>query len=298
MCISVFEYIYEMLRLLFITMKGVFILSKIYDKIEDCLRSIRKVTDFVPRVAIVLGSGLGDYADGIRVVAEIDYKDIKGFPVSTVPGHAGKFIFGYVDDVPVVCMKGRVHYYEGYDISDVVLPARLMHLMGAEILFLTNASGGINKSFSAGTLMMITDHISTFVPNPLIGPNLDELGTRFPDMSHVYDAELQDKIRAAAKENGIDLREGVYIQFTGPSFESPAEIRMASVLGADAVGMSTVVEAIAANHCGMRICGVSCVCNLAAGISPTPLTHDEVQQAANEAAPKFKKLLTASVKKF
>lgn len=279
-------------------MKGVFILSKIYDKIEDCLKSIRKVTDFVPRVAIVLGSGLGDYADGIRVVAEIDYKDIKGFPVSTVPGHAGKFIFGYVDDVPVVCMKGRVHYYEGYDISDVVLPARLMHLMGAEILFLTNASGGINKSFSAGTLMMITDHISTFVPNPLIGPNLDELGTRFPDMSHVYDAELQDKIRAAAKENGIDLREGVYIQFTGPSFESPAEIRMVSVLGADAVGMSTVVEAIAANHCGMRICGVSCVCNLAAGISPTPLTHDEVQQAANEAAPKFKKLLTASVKKF
>lgn len=298
MYVSVFEYNCEMSRLLFIIMKGVLILSEIYDKIEDCLKSIRKITDFVPKAAIVLGSGLGDYADSIRVVAEIEYKDIKGFPVSTVPGHAGKFIFGYVEDVPVVCMKGRVHYYEGYDISDVVLPVRLMHLMGAEILFLTNASGGINKSFSAGTLMMITDHISTFVPNPLIGPNLDRLGTRFPDMSHVYDAELQDKIRAAAKENGIDLREGVYIQFTGPSFESPAEIRMASVLGADAVGMSTVVEAIAANHCGMRICGVSCVCNLAAGISPTPLTHDEVQQAANEAAPKFKKLLTASVKKF
>ena len=298
MYVSVFEYNCEMSRLLFITMKGVLILSEIYDKIEDCLKSIRKITDFVPKAAIVLGSGLGDYADSIRVVAEIEYKDIKGFPVSTVPGHAGKFIFGYVEDVPVVCMKGRVHYYEGYDISDVVLPVRLMHLMGAEILFLTNASGGINKSFSAGTLMMITDHISTFVPNPLIGPNLDRLGTRFPDMSHVYDAELQDKIRAAAKANGIDLREGVYIQFTGPSFESPAEIRMASVLGADAVGMSTVVEAIAANHCGMRICGVSCVCNLAAGISPTPLTHDEVQQAANEAAPKFKKLLTASVKKF
>lgn len=279
-------------------MEGVFILSKTYDKIEDCLKSIRKVTDFVPKVAIVLGSGLGDYADGIEVVAEIDYSEIKGFPVSTVPGHAGKFIFGYVDSVPVVCMKGRVHYYEGYDISDVVLPTRLMHLLGAEILFLTNASGGINKSFSAGTLMMITDHISTFVPNPLIGPNLDKLGTRFPDMSHVYDEELQEKIRIAAKENDIDLREGVYIQFTGPSFESPAEIRMASVLGADAVGMSTVVEAIAANHCGMRICGVSCVCNLAAGISPTPLTHDEVQQAANDAAPKFKKLLTASVKKF
>lgn len=273
-------------------------MSQVYVKIEDCLKSIRKVTDFVPKVAIVLGSGLGDYADGIEVVAEINYKDIKGFPVSTVPGHAGKIIFGYVDKVPVVCMKGRVHYYEGYDISDVVLPARLMHLMGAEILFLTNASGGINQSFSAGTLMLITDHISTFVPNPLIGANLDQLGTRFPDMSHVYDEDLQEIIKKAAKDNDIDLREGVYIQFTGPSFESPAEIRMAATLGADAVGMSTVVEAIAANHCGMKICGVSCVCNLAAGISPTPLTHDEVQQAANEAAPKFKKLLTESVKNF
>lgn len=278
--------------------EGVFFMSNVYTKIEDCLKSIRKVTDFVPKVAIVLGSGLGDYADGIKVVAEIDYKDIKGFPVSTVPGHAGKFIFGYVDEVPVVCMKGRVHYYEGYDITDVVLPARLMHMMGAEILFLTNASGGINKTFSAGTLMLITDHISTFVPNPLIGANIDELGTRFPDMSHVYDEDLQEIIKNAAKDNDIDLREGVYIQFTGPSFESPAEIRMAATLGADAVGMSTVVEAIAANHCGMRICGVSCVCNLAAGISPTPLTHDEVQAAANEAAPKFKKLLTAAVKNF
>lgn len=273
-------------------------MSEVYDKLQQCLADVRKVTDFVPKVAIVLGSGLGDYADGIQVECEIDYKDIKGFPVSTVPGHAGKFIFGYVDDVPVVCMKGRVHYYEGYDMSDVVLPARLMYLMGAKILFLTNASGGINKDFSAGTLMMITDHISTFVRNPLIGANIEELGTRFPDMSHVYDEDLQDIIRQAAKENDIDLKEGVYIQFTGPSFESPAEIRMAATLGADAVGMSTVVEAIVANHCGMKICGVSCVCNMAAGISPTPLTHDEVQAAANEAAPKFKKLLTEAVKRF
>lgn len=273
-------------------------MGKIYDKVEDCLKSVRKVTDFVPRIAIVLGSGLGDYADDIEVAAEIDYKDIKGFPVSTVPGHAGKFIFGYVGQVPVVCMKGRVHYYEGYDISDVVLPVRLMKMMGAEILFLTNASGGINKNFKAGSFMMLTDHISTFVPNPLIGPNIEEFGTRFPDMSHVYDEELQAILRETAKENDIPLNEGVYIQFTGPSFESPAEIRMAAALGADAVGMSTVVEAIAANHCGMRICGVSCVCNLAAGISPTPLTHEEVQQAANEAAPKFKKLLTEAVKKF
>lgn len=273
-------------------------MDPIYEKISKCLDSVRKVTDFVPKVAIVLGSGLGDYADDIRQVAEIDYHDIEGFPVSTVPGHSGKFIFGYVGEVPVVCMKGRVHYYEGYAMSDVVLPTRLMHAMGAKILFLTNASGGINANFSAGTLMMLTDHISTFVPNPLIGPNLDELGPRFPDMSHVYDEDLQDILRTAAKENGIDLKEGVYIQFTGPSFESPAEIRMAKTLGADAVGMSTVVEAIVANHCGMKICGVSCVCNMAAGISPTPLSHDEVQQAANEAAPKFKKLLTESVKNF
>ncbi|MCH5281206.1 MAG: purine-nucleoside phosphorylase [Lachnospiraceae bacterium] len=273
-------------------------MDPIYEKVSKCLDSVRKVTDFVPKVAIVLGSGLGDYADDIRQVAEIDYHDIEGFPVSTVPGHSGKFIFGYVGEVPVVCMKGRVHYYEGYAMSDVVLPTRLMHAMGAKILFLTNASGGINAGFSAGTLMMLTDHISTFVPNPLIGPNLEELGPRFPDMSHVYDEDLQDILRTAAKENGIDLKEGVYIQFTGPSFESPAEIRMAKTLGADAVGMSTVVEAIVANHCGMKICGVSCVCNMAAGISPTPLSHDEVQQAANEAAPKFKKLLTESVKKF
>ncbi len=272
-------------------------MSKIFEKVNNCLASVRKVTDFVPKVAIVLGSGLGDYANDIEVVAEIDYKDIEGFPVSTVPGHAGKFIFGYVDKVPVVCMKGRVHYYEGYDISDVVLPTRLMKMMGAEILFLTNASGGINPDFPAGTFMMITDHISSFVPNPLLGPNIEEFGTRFPDMSHVYDEDLQEILRSAAKENDIVLKEGVYLQFTGPSFESPAEIRMAAGFGADAVGMSTVVEAIVANHMGMKICGVSCVCNPAAGISKTPLTHDEVQAAANEAAPKFKKLLTEAVKK-
>ena len=272
--------------------------DKRYEKLMSCYESVRKVTDFKPRVAIVLGSGLGDYANDIKVECEIDYHDIEGFPVSTVPGHAGKFIFGYVDDVPVVCMKGRVHYYEGYEISDVVLPARLMKMLGAEILFLTNASGGINKDFKAGSFMLITDHISSFAPNPLIGPNIEELGTRFPDMSEVYDHELNDIIKKAAKDNGIELNEGVYIQFTGPSFESPAEIKMAALLGADAVGMSTVVEAIAARHAGMKICGVSCVCNLAAGISPTPLTHEEVQAAANEAAPKFKKLLTESVKNF
>ncbi|MCR5655275.1 MAG: purine-nucleoside phosphorylase [Lachnospiraceae bacterium] len=273
-------------------------MNPIYEKLESCYKSVREKTDFVPKVAIVLGSGLGDYATEIKVETEVEYKDIEGFPISTVVGHEGKFIMGYVGDVPVICMKGRVHYYEGYPMSDVVLPTRLMHKLGAEYLFLTNASGGIREGFTAGSLMMITDHISTFVPNPLVGPNIEELGVRFPDMSHVYRTELQDVIRSVAKENNIPLAEGIYIQFTGPSYESPAEIRMAKTLGADAVGMSTVVEAITANHCGMKICGVSCISNLAAGISPTPLSHKEVQEAADKVAPMFKKLVTESVKRF
>lgn len=270
-------------------------MNPIYEKLQGCLKSVREKTDFIPKVAIVLGSGLGDYANDIEVISEIDYSDIEGFPVSTVPGHAGKFIFGYVKGVPVVCMKGRVHYYEGYPISDVVLPTRLMKLMGADTLFLTNASGGINPSFTAGDFMMLTDHISLWAPNPLIGQNIDELGTRFPDMTHVYDVEIQNIIRDVASKEGIKLQEGIYAQLTGPSFESPAEIQLLHKLDVDAVGMSTVVEAIAANHMGMKICGISCVCNLAAGMTDNPLTHEEVQQAAAEAAPKFKKLVTEVV---
>ena len=276
-------------------------MNEVYKKVLRCYESLQKKFDFRnfrPDVAIVLGSGLGDYANDIEVVGEVDYHDIEGFPVSTVPGRAGKFIFGYVDDVPVVCMKGRIHYYEGYPITDVVLPARLMKLMGAKVLFLTNACGGLNPEFKAGDFMLIKDQISVFVPNPLIGENIDELGTRFPDMSHVHDSELRNLIKEAAAENEIILREGVYCQFTGPSFESPAEIIMAGRIGADAAGMSTAVEAIAANHMGMKVCGISFVSNLAAGISPVPLTHEEVQEAANMAAPKFKKLINAAVKKF
>ena len=230
------------------------------------------------------------------MVKEIPYGEIEGFPVSTVPGHAGKFIFGYLDEIPVVCMKGRVHYYEGYPITDVVLPTRLMKLLGAQILFLTNAAGGVNTSFHAGDLMLIKDHISVFAPNPLIGQNIEELGVRFPDMSSVYDEELQELIKKTAKEQHIFLQEGIYAQLTGPSFESPAEIRMLRTLGCDAVGMSTVVEAIAANHMGMKICGISCISNLAAGLSKKPLCHEEVQEAADEAAPNFKRLVTGSVK--
>lgn len=271
-------------------------MGQVYEKLMRCYEDVRKRTAFVPKVAVVLGSGLGDYAEDIRVEYELPYSEIEGFPVSTVPGHAGKFIFGYIGEVPVACMKGRVHYYEGYPVSDVVLPVRLLKLMGAEILFLTNAAGGVNTSFHAGDLMLIRDHISAFAPNPLIGPNIDELGPRFPDMSKVYDRELQKLIAGKAKENHIYLQEGVYAQMTGSSYESPAEIRMLRMLGCDAVGMSTVVEAIAANHMGMKICGVSCISNLAAGMSEHPLSHREVQEAADMAAPAFKRLVTEAVK--
>lgn len=270
----------------------------VYEKLQKCVAAVREKTDFEPEVALVLGSGLGNYADNIKIETEISYSEIPGFPVSTVPGHAGKFIFGYVGDVKVVCMKGRVHFYEGYDVSDAVLPARLMKMLGAKILFLTNAAGGLGEGFKAGDLMLITDHVSIFAPNPLIGPNLDELGPRFADMSEVYDKDLQDVIRNAAKAEGIDLKEGVYCQLTGPSFESPAEIRLLGKLGVSAVGMSTVIEAIAANHMGMKICGVSCISNLAAGISEQPLCHEEVQEAADKVAPLFTKLVTESIKAF
>ena len=273
-------------------------MNPVYEKLVSCYECVRKKTDFVPKVAIILGSGLGDYASNIQVETEVPYGDIDGFPVSTVPGHAGKFIFGYIENVPVVCMKGRVHYYEGYPISDVVLPVRLMKMLGAEILFLTNAAGGVNTTFHPGDLMLIRDHIACFSPTPLIGPNIDELGLRFPDMSCVYNKELQDIIRNTAKENGIYIQEGVYAYLTGPSFESPADIRMMRVLGADAVGMSTVPEAIAANHMGMKICGISCISNLAAGMTQNPLTHEEVQETADMAAAAFQKLVTESVKKF
>lgn len=271
-------------------------MSEVYDKLMKCYACVQKKVKFTPQVALVLGSGLGDYADGIEVAAELDYSEIEGFPVSTVPGHEGKYIFGYVDKVPVVCMKGRVHYYEGYDISDVVLPVRLMRLMGAKVLFLTNASGGVNTSFHAGDFMLINDQIANFVPSPLIGPNMEELGVRFPDMSDIYDKELQKVIRRTALLLDIPLQEGVYIQLTGPNYESPAEVRMCRTLGADAVGMSTACEAVAANHMGMMICGISCISNLACGITENPLTHAEVQETANRVAPLFKQLVTESIK--
>lgn len=270
-------------------------MNEVYEKINRAYESIKERIPFVPKVALILGSGLGDYADGIDVKEIIDYHDIDDFPISTVLGHKGRFVFGYVNSVPVVIMQGRVHYYEGYSMTDVVLPARLMKKMGAEILFLTNASGGINYNFKAGDFMLMTDHISTFIPNPLIGANIEQLGTRFPDMSEVYNKELNQIIRDSADCLDIHIQEGVYVQLTGPSYECPAEIRMLRTLGADAVGMSTVCEAIAANHMGMKICGISCVSNLACGITDKPLTHEEVQETADAAAPLFKKLITESI---
>ena len=266
-----------------------------YRRLKNYVDIIRERTDLVPGAAIVLGSGLGAYGERIRVEAEIPYSWLEGFPVSTVAGHQGRFLFGTVRGVPVVLMQGRVHYYEGYDMQEVVLPVRLMGMLGAHTLLLTNAAGGINLSYEPGDLMMLTDHISSFVPSPLRGANMEELGPRFPDMSQVYDRGLMEKLRGAAQRERIVLREGVYAQMSGPNYETPAEIRMLRTLGADAVGMSTVCEAMAARHMGMRVCGISCITNMAAGILDRPLDHQEVQETADRVKDHFERLVTSFV---
>lgn len=270
-------------------------MSKVYERLLKCYQCFKEKIDFTPKIALILGSGLGDYAEQADIKAVLDYKDIEGFPVSTAPGHKGRFVFGYVGGVPVVIMQGRVHYYEGYSMEDVVLPTRLMKMMGAEVLFLTNAAGGVNWQFECGDFMLINDQIC-MAPSPLIGENPDELGPRFPDMSEIYSKELREIIRHTARDLDIRLREGVYIQLTGPNYESPSEVRMVRTLGADSVGMSTACEAIAANHMGMKIAGISCISNLACGVSNRPLSHAEVQETADKAAPLFTKLITESIK--
>ena len=270
-------------------------MNQIYEKLVKCADAVKSKIKFQPKVALILGSGLGDYAETMQVEETMEYTEIEGFPVSTVAGHKGRFLFGYVEGVPVVAMQGRVHFYEGYPMQDVVLPVRLMGMLGAKIVMLTNAAGGVNFDFHPGDLMLITDQITTAVPSPLIGPNIEELGVRFPDMSQIYDADLQQILRKTAALKDIPLQEGVYIQLTGPNYESPAEVRMCRTLGADAVGMSTACEAVAANHMGMKICGISCISNMACGITANPLTHQEVQETADRVAPLFKKLVTECI---
>ena len=266
-----------------------------YEKLLRCRAQLREKTDFVPRIALVLGSGLGGYASQIEVEAAVPYAELEGFPVSTVPGHTGRFVFGRVKGVPVVAMEGRVHLYEGYAPTDVVLPIRLMGLLGAQALLLTNAAGGVNFDFRPGDLMLIRDHISTFVPSPLRGENIEALGPRFPDMSEVYDRALGGVLRETAARLGFPLREGVYMQFPGPAFETPAEVRMARTLGADAVGMSTACEALAARHMGLRTAGVSCITNLACGMLDQPLSHEEVQETASAVSARFTSLVTEAI---
>lgn len=273
-------------------------MTEAYKRVEKCYESIREKIKFKPKVALVLGSGLGDYAEGIQIEQIINYQEIEGFPVSTVSGHKGRFVFGCISNVPAVIMQGRIHYYEGYSMEDVVLPVRLMKRMGAEILLLTNAAGGVNYDYKPGEFMIIKDQITSFVPSPLIGPNAEEFGPRFCDMTTAYDEDLRAAVKEAAKELRIPVHEGVYIQLTGPEFETPATVRMCRILGGDAVGMSTACEAVAANHMGMRICGISCISNLGAGMSDRPLTNEEVYETAGRVSKQFKELITAAVLKF
>ncbi len=262
-----------------------------YERLEQYALKISSRIGFAPKIGLVLGTGLGEFAEKINTVYEVAFTDLSGFPVSTVEGHAGHFLFGYFEDVPVVCMQGRVHYYEGYSMEEVVLPIRFMAVMGVESIILTNAAGGINPDYKVGDIMLIKDHIASFVPNPLINKNVDSLGVRFPDMSNVYDEQMRSVMRNVAQQNGLPLKEGVYIQFTGPSFETPAEIRMAALLGADAVGMSTACEAIAARHAKVKVCGLSYISNPAAGLSDKELSHEDVRWASKFSEENVEKLL-------
>ena len=266
-------------------------MSVVLERIERCVSAIREKAEITPEFGVVLGSGLGAFAEEVRDAVTIPFSELPDFPVSTVPGHTGRFVLGFVGKTPVAVLQGRVHYYEGYSMEDVLLPVRVLGLLGAKKLLLTNAAGGIGEGFAAGDLMLITDHIASFMPSPLRGRNEDALGPRFPDMSAVYDPGLRERMEHAAQALQIPLQHGVYLQTPGPNYETPAEVRMYRSLGADAVGMSTAVEAIAARHMGIKVCGVSCITNLAAGLSAAPLSHEEVQAAADAAGDRFRRLL-------
>ena len=258
----------------------------------------RRIDGFVPNVGIILGSGLGDVLNNAELVASVEYNDIPDFPCATVSGHKGRFLFLKYANKNVVAMQGRVHYYEGYSIHQTVLPICVMKLLGIDTLIITNASGGVNPKFEAGDIMVIEDHISNFVPSPLIGENDSKYGERFPDMSSIYNRDLNNALFEIADKNNIELKRGVYLQTTGPNYETPAEVRMFSVMGADAVGMSTACEAITANYLGIKICGLSVVTNKAVGLNQTPLSHTEVQQIAESATEKISIIVTQLLNNF
>lgn len=269
-----------------------------YRRLTEICRTVREYTTAQPRIAVVLGSGLGSFAQRARVHTEIPFARLPHVPVSTAPGHAGRLLFGSVDDTEVVLMQGRLHYYEGYSMQQVVRLIRALGMLGVEILLLTNAAGGINVQYHPGEFMLLSGQIASLVPSPLRGANMEELGPRFPDMTTIYDDTLQKIALDTAHRLQITLHQGVYMQTAGPQYESPQEILMYRSWGADAVGMSTAAEAIAARHMGMRVCGISCISNMAAGFGGMPLSHSEVQQTAKRSAANFGRLLGALIPGF
>ena len=265
-------------------------------RIDNAVSYIRTRTDAEPTLAMILGSGLGDFADTLEDRLVIPYTDIPDFPAATVPGHTGALVFGRKHGHSIVCLQGRIHYYEGHPMSLLTMPVRMLAKLGVKTLVLTNAAGGVNTAYRPGDLMLITDHINFSGSNPLIGPHEPEFGPRFPDVTDLYSANLRLKVKLAAVEAGITLRQGVYMMFSGPSYETPAEIRMARILGADAVGMSTVPEALVAAQCGIKVLGISCITNLAAGVSPHKLSHEEVMETTAMAHDKFHSLIDLVLK--
>lgn len=265
--------------------------ANLYARAEQAANTIRSRTSLEPRVAVVLGSGLGDFANEFQNSVAIPYAEIPEFPTSTAEGHAGRLVIGKVSDVPVLAMQGRVHYYEGYSLEQVTFPVRTFGLLGIKTLVLTNAAGGINNDLSQGALMVISDHLNLMGVNPLRGPNDARLGPRFPDMTEVYSRDLQQRAVAEANAMGLNLRRGVYAGLAGPSYETPAEIHMLRGLGADAVGMSTVPEAIVARHMGMQVLGISCITNMAAGMSDQVIHHEEVMETGRRVRDIFARLL-------
>lgn len=264
-------------------------------QIKSSAEFILKQSKYKPEIGLILGSGLGSLADTIEDAEYYNYSDIPNFPTSTVEGHAGRLVIGKLGNKEVVAMQGRFHYYEGYSQEKITFPVRVMKLLGVSKLIVTNACGAVNKNFNAGDLMVITDHINFSGSNPLFGQNLDEFGPRFPDVSEAYNKELRNKVLTAGKELGIKLQQGVYMMFSGPTYETPAEVRMAAILGGDAVGMSTVPEVIVANHCGIKVVGISCLTNMAAGILDQPLNHEEVIETSARVKNDFIKLMNRTI---